>query len=1389
MFANARRWFQRNTPRSSRPGPRRPRRLAVELLEDRLAPAVFNVLSTADSNGPVITAGHAGTAADPFLAPSLRSAISAANATPGGNTINLTAGGTYQITLAGTPGETDNRAGEFAILPAGGDLTIQNTSGFAVAIDGNHLNRVFDINPNFDPAHPTPKFTVTLTGLTVENGFATDNANPDGPNASGGGIRDTGNASLTLNNVVVTNNNATADGGGIVFENTVSVPWTLTTNNTVISNNHAGDAGGGIDTDGSGKVFINAGTVIAGNTSVNQGAGIWLDAIQVGTVFQTANLTVTGAVISGNSALASLGGGIGNAGNGTVLIQDSTLANNFAQATGGGFGDENAQGTLTVQNSLFLGNSAVGSGGAIAAGGPSTTITNSEIKGNSTGANGGGLFANGVSLTVLDSTFAGNTAAANGGGLEVETTGTGAQASTVTNTTVAGNSALNNGAGQLGGGIDVGNGGNFTGTLTLLNDTINANFAFSGGGLAMAHGGTVNLQNTIVAGNHVTNAGTDLVTTNGTHLTSQGGNLIGILDAGGLTPLAADQTGTAAAPLNPLLGPLGNNGGPTVGAGANAITLETEALLPGSPAVGKGLAGAPAQDERGLLHPSYLSTTSDVGAFDTHAVTPTIASTVPGNGDVNPYGVFFVPQGFPAGGALQPGDLLVANFNNAANTQGLGTTIVKITPGGQPTTFFTSQQLGLDDALAVLKAGFVVVGNVPNTDGNGTPGAGSLQFIDGNGNLVKTLTDANLLNGPWGLAVNDQGSTVQLFVSNVLSGTVTRINLSIQGGTITVTGMTQIASGYTHKTDPNAFVIGPAGLAYDAAHGVLYVASQGENAIYKIANAGTATTDGGKGTLLVQDTKHLHGPLELVLAPNGDLIVANSDGVNADPAQPSELVEYTTAGAFVGQFSVDPANGGAFGLGVETTAGGGAKLAAVNDNANTIATWDFEPGSISGSVFQDRTGGGQFSAGAGLSGVTVNLLGAGGAVLASTTTDVHGNYAFFNVAPGSYQVSVTPPNGSVLSTGPASVTVGGATALTATPLGLFNFATLSGTTLTITGTPRDDTVYIQLGTTDVVTFDGAVYSVAGAAVSAIDYVGNGGADSVSVFTTGTGNVASLFPHAGMVQGAGYTVNVQGVSTLNVNGGSTDRAYLSTSAGNDSFVGAPTYAYVSGAGFLEQVGGFGNVTAFAGGSGARAYLFDAPGDDIFVATPTFAYLYGSGFFNEASGFAHVTAYATAGKTDSAYLFDSPGDDVFVATPNFAYLYGTGYFNEVSGFDRVVANSRAGGNDVAFLYGAPGDVLVGTPTYSYLYSGNFFNEAAGFKSVHVTGGAQSVAYLYGAPTGNDSVVAQGNAAALSGQGYSISVDDFAQVVASLTGSGTHHKQVGAIDFFFSAVGNFS
>src|ERR1017187_135148 len=116
------------------------------------------------------------------------------------------------------------------------------------------------------------------------------------------------------------------------------------------------------------------------------------------------------------------------------------------------------------------------------------------------------------------------------------------------------------------------------------------------------------------------------------------------------------------------------------------------------------------------------------------------SSTIPANGDLNPYGVAFVPSGFPGGGTIAAGDVLVSNFNNSANIQGTGISIVLLQPQGSlsapgsAVTFFTSGLPGLSTALGVLRNGFVLVGNVPTTDGTfGTIGQGALQVIDRHG--------------------------------------------------------------------------------------------------------------------------------------------------------------------------------------------------------------------------------------------------------------------------------------------------------------------------------------------------------------------------------------------------------------------------------------------------------------------------------------------------------------------------------------------------------------------------------------------------------------------------------------------------------------------------------
>lgn len=319
----------------------------------------------------------------------------------------------------------------------------------------------------------------------------------------------------------------------------------------------------------------------------------------------------------------------------------------------------------------------------------------------------------------------------------------------------------------------------------------------------------------------------------------------------------------------------------------------------------------------------------------------TVVSTVPPNGDLNPYGVAFVPLGFPTGGTTGPGDILVSNFNSSANLQGTGTTIVRVPATGSTTVFYQgSPGLGLTTALNVLRAGVVIVGNLPTTDGTcATAAAGSLLVLDRNGHLLTQLTDATLINGPWDSTVIDRGSHAQLFVSNALSGGVTRFDLDVGPSGVTVVKSLQIASGYSHRCDPAALVVGPTGLAYEPVRDVLYVASTEDNAVYAVYGAGHATADHGPGTVIYTDNTHLHGPLGLVLAPDGHLIASNSDVINSDPTQPSELVEFTTDGQFVKQLSMDPAQGGSFGLALARSADDTIRFAAVDDNASNMTVW------------------------------------------------------------------------------------------------------------------------------------------------------------------------------------------------------------------------------------------------------------------------------------------------------------------------------------------------------------------------------------------------------------------------------------------------------------------
>jgi hypothetical protein len=332
---------------------------------------------------------------------------------------------------------------------------------------------------------------------------------------------------------------------------------------------------------------------------------------------------------------------------------------------------------------------------------------------------------------------------------------------------------------------------------------------------------------------------------------------------------------------------------------------------------------------------------STAGAEEAFIPREVNSSTIPATGDVNPYGVAFVPSGFPSGGLIGAGNVLVSNFNSSANIQGTGTTIVQFDPQqplavpGSAVTFFTSTQPGLSTALGVLRGGFVLVGNVPTTDGTfATIGQGALQVIDRHGQLQQVWTDPVALDGPWDLAIDDQGSRASVFVANVLNGTVARLDLAVTSSGVTLQKKTIIASGYMHVPNAAAVVLGPTGLAFDAGTDTLFVASTADNAIYAVSQASHRSSPAQKGALVFADS-HLRGPLALRLAPNGDLLTANGDAVNADPAHPSEIVEFTRWGQFVREYNVDSSEGGAFGI--DTNDGYGFNFAVVDDVTNTLS--------------------------------------------------------------------------------------------------------------------------------------------------------------------------------------------------------------------------------------------------------------------------------------------------------------------------------------------------------------------------------------------------------------------------------------------------------------------
>ncbi len=340
-----------------------------------------------------------------------------------------------------------------------------------------------------------------------------------------------------------------------------------------------------------------------------------------------------------------------------------------------------------------------------------------------------------------------------------------------------------------------------------------------------------------------------------------------------------------------------------------------------------------------------------------------LTSTIPENGDVNPYAVIVAPV---SAGAIAKDDVLVDNFNNSANLQGAGTTIIRYRPSTKETKLFAQVPqtlkdcpggVGLTTAMTMLKSGWVIVGSLPSTDGTTrTRGDGCLLVFDADGHHVATWSGPKI-NGPWGnMATIDRGDSATLFISMAGFGiqgpevldpathypailhhaTVLRLELTIANGKLPVVkNQTVIGDGFAHRADKDAFLFGPTGLAL-APDDTLYITDGLDNEILAITEASTRTTSARTGRLVTKGGM-LAGPLAMVMTPAGHLVVCNGrngQAVEIDPVSGKQLQAHWLD---QNQAQSPPGNGDLFGIAL-TPDGKGFYYVEDEVNALVLAT-------------------------------------------------------------------------------------------------------------------------------------------------------------------------------------------------------------------------------------------------------------------------------------------------------------------------------------------------------------------------------------------------------------------------------------------------------------------
>lgn len=337
----------------------------------------------------------------------------------------------------------------------------------------------------------------------------------------------------------------------------------------------------------------------------------------------------------------------------------------------------------------------------------------------------------------------------------------------------------------------------------------------------------------------------------------------------------------------------------------------------------------------------------------------TLASTVPDNGDLNPYAVFVAPA---SSGVIQKGDVIVDNFNNVSNLQGTGGTIMLVNPATKTTRLFAKLPqnlkqcpggIGLSTALVMLSSGWVIVGSTPSTDGTtATKGSGCLLVFDSNGKLA-TVWSGGQINDPWGnMAVVDNGDKATIFVSMagfdvpapdkldaatgqpvvVRKATVLRLQLSVTPGSPPrVTDRAIVASGFAQRADKDVFLIGPTGLALIGS--TLYVSDAVDNRIVAIPDALKRTASAGTGRPVTKEGM-MQRPLALVATPQGHLLTTNAKNGEIVEIDPVNGQQVAAQWVDANQAQEPPGNGDLFGLAMVPD---GSGVYFVEDDTNMLA--------------------------------------------------------------------------------------------------------------------------------------------------------------------------------------------------------------------------------------------------------------------------------------------------------------------------------------------------------------------------------------------------------------------------------------------------------------------